>query len=69
MSKDCKTGCKDGLFSLTPCELTALATAISIFLSEEVDGCQRAALGNFVLSIGQNILTFDAQESCCDNNP
>lgn len=64
MGKDCN--CSNGLFSLSPCELTSLATAISLFLSNEVEGCQRAALGNFVLSIGQNILTFDAQASCCD---
>lgn len=66
MSKNCKSSCPDGLFSLTPSELTALATAIAIFLSEEVEGCQRAALGNFILSIGQNIVTFDTQASCCN---
>jgi hypothetical protein len=60
MGEDCSTG----LFSLTPCELTSLATAISLLLSEGVDGCQRPALGNFVLSIGQNILTYDAQATC-----
>jgi len=64
MSKDCNSGCDSWLFSLSPCELTLLATAVALVLSEGIDGCQRAVLGNFILSVGQNIVTFDAQESC-----
>lgn len=59
-----KTNCNNGFFSLSPCELTLLATAVSLILAEGIDGCQREVLGNFLQSVGQNILTFDAQESC-----
>lgn len=63
MNKDCNSSC-NGLFSLSPCELTSLATAIALVLAENFDGCERAVLGNFILSIGQNIVTFDTQAGC-----
>ncbi len=61
---DCNSSCNSWFFSLSPCELTLLATAVSLILSEGIDGCQRAVLGNFLLSVGQNIVTFDTQASC-----
>jgi hypothetical protein len=42
----------------------SLASFISVILSEGIDGCQRNVLGNFLMSISQNILTFDAQSDC-----
>lgn len=64
MDKDTKNGCNNGFFSLSPCELTLLATAVSLILAEGIDGCQRDVLGNFLSSVGQNITTFDAQANC-----
>lgn len=64
MDKDNKDYHNNGFFSLSPCELTLLATAVSLILAEGIDGCQRAVLGNFLQSVAQNILTFDAQSNC-----
>ncbi len=64
MDNNSKNACNNGFFSLSPCELTLLATAVALFLAEGITGCQRDVLGNFLQSVGQNILTFDAQESC-----
>ncbi len=58
--------CTNGFFSLSPSELALLAAAVSIVLSEGIDGCRRNVLGNFIMSVAQNILTYDAQESCLD---
>ena len=63
-NKDCKDSCDNWFFSLSPCELTLLATAVSLVLSEGTDGCQREVLGNFFLSVGQNIVTFSSQDNC-----
>ncbi|EMS73927.1 hypothetical protein [Ruminiclostridium cellobioparum] len=63
-----KNTCDNGFFSLSPCELTLLATAISIILAEGIDGCQRDVLGNFLMSVGQNIATFDAQANCLNQS-
>ncbi len=64
MDKNNSGSCKNGLFSLSPCELTLLATAVALILSEGISGCERNVLGNFLTSVAQNILTFDAQDSC-----
>ena len=56
--------CSNKFFSLSPSELTLLATVISIAVSEELDNCQRNVFGNFLTSVAQNILTFDSQASC-----
>ena len=64
LNKGSNRGCNISLSSLSACELTLLPTAISLILSEGIDGCERAVLGNLLMSVGQNIITFDAQESC-----
>jgi hypothetical protein len=64
VDNNAKNACNNGFFSLSPCELTLLATAVSLILSEGIDGCQRGVLGNFLMSVGQNVITFDAQASC-----
>ncbi len=56
--------CSNKFFSLSPSELTLLATVIGLAVAEELDNCQRNVFGNFLTSVAQNILTFDAQESC-----
>ncbi|AEY67209.1 hypothetical protein [Clostridium sp. BNL1100] len=56
--------CCNKFFSLSPSELTLLATIISLAVAEELDNCQRNVFGNFLTSVAQNILTFDAQDSC-----
>lgn len=56
--------CCNKFFSLSPSELTLLATVISLAVAEELDNCQRNVFGNFLTSVAQNILTYDSQESC-----
>ena len=64
MDNDCNNNNGCGFFSLSPCELTLLATAVSLILSEGISGCQREVLGNFLMSVGQNIATFASQDNC-----
>lgn len=52
------------LLDLSPEELTILATIISLIISEGFEGCQREVIGNFILSIGQQIVSFSAQDNC-----
>jgi len=63
MDKDCSSN-GAGFFSLSPVELTLLATAVSLILAEGTDGCQQEVLGNFFSSVGQNICTFASQANC-----
>jgi hypothetical protein len=63
-NKECNDSSNFCFFSLSPCELTLLATAVSLILAEGTDGCQREVLGNFILSVGQNIVTFASQDNC-----
>lgn len=56
--------CNISFFSLSPCEITLLATAVGLVLAEGFDDCQRAVLGNFIQAVGQNIVTFDTQANC-----
>jgi len=63
LNKDCNSSC-GWFFSLSPCELTLLATAVGLVLSEGTDDCQREVLGNFIQAVGQNIVTFSAQANC-----
>ncbi|EGD49322.1 hypothetical protein Cpap_3754 [Ruminiclostridium papyrosolvens DSM 2782] len=60
--------CCNKFFSLSPSELTLLATVISLAVAEELDNCQRNVFGNFLTSVAQNILTYDSQDSCIKNN-
>ncbi len=62
--KNMGKSCNNKFFSLSPSELTLLAAVIGLAVSEELDGCQRDVFGNFLTSVAQNILTYDAQTSC-----
>lgn len=55
---DCHESCCNGFFSLNPCELTSLAFAVSVLLSENLDEGQRALLGNFLETVGFNLVNL-----------
>ncbi|ACL75421.1 hypothetical protein [Ruminiclostridium cellulolyticum] len=59
-----KTGCTNGFFSLSPSELTLLAAVIGLAVAQELENCQRDVFGNFLTSVAQNILTYDSQATC-----
>lgn len=63
-SKGC---CDNWFFSLSPCELTLLSTAVSLIVAENLSGCQLEVLGNFIMSVGQNITTFASQDNCLNH--
>ena len=55
----CQNSC---LLSLPPNQLAVLATVSGLVLQDNLSIDQRNALGNFLLSIGQTMLTTAAQE-------
>jgi hypothetical protein len=59
-----KDKCSCSFFNMCPEELTLLATAVSLIIAEGLEGCQQEVIGNFLLSIGQQIVTFSAQSNC-----
>lgn len=50
------------LLSLPPKQFTLLSTIFGLLLLDDLDINQKNALGNFIVSIGQTILTAAAQE-------
>lgn len=67
--KPCVNSC---LLSLPPKQFAALATIFGLLLLDDLSLDQQSALGNFLLSVGQTILTASAQEqslqSCNSQN-
>lgn len=67
--KSCEQSC---LLSLPPKQFAALSTLLGILLIDDLSVDQQSALGNFLLSVGQTILTASAQEqslqSCISQN-
>ena len=68
-NKSCDNSC---LLSLPPKQFAALATIFGLLLIDDLSIDQQSALGNFLLSVGQTILTASAQEqsiqSCKQND-
>jgi hypothetical protein len=60
------------LLSLPPKQFAALSTIFGLLLLDDLSIDQQSALGNFLLSVGQTILTASAQaqslESCNSQN-
>lgn len=50
-----------GLFSLSACKFSLLASLLGILLIDNLDLNQQNSLGNFIVNIGQNLLTAAAQ--------
>ncbi len=50
------------LLSLPPKQFAALATIFGLLLLDDLSIDQQSALGNFLLSVGQTMLTSSAQE-------
>jgi hypothetical protein len=57
-NKDCNSNSGSGFFSLSPCELTLLATTVSFAIAESLDEAQRALLGNFLETVGINLINL-----------
>ncbi len=65
--KSCINSC---LLSLPPKQFATLATLFGLLLIDDLSIDQQSALGNFLLSVGQTILTASAQEQSlqsCDS--
>lgn len=67
-----KICCNSCLLSLPPKQFAALSTVFGLLLLDDLSIDQQSALGNFLLSVGQTILTASAQEqsiqSCNSQN-
>jgi hypothetical protein len=50
-----------GIFSLPPAQFTLLATVIGFLFMDGLDLGQQNSLGNFLVTVGQTILTSAAQ--------
>ena len=70
MSKSDNNSCNDNiasnqlascLFSLSPNQFSLLSSILGILLIENLDLNQQNSLGNFIINIGQAILTAAAQ--------
>lgn len=63
--QDCKPDSNNncGFFSLAPEKFTVLSLLIALILIGELSIDQQNSLGNFLLSIGQDMLTNAAQAS------
>ena len=49
------------LDTIPPAQLAALASAVGIIIASDLDVNEQNAIGNFILAIGQTILTISAQ--------
>jgi hypothetical protein len=54
------------LFSLPPKQFALLSSLIGIFLIDNLDTNQLNSLGNFIINVGQVILTAAAQSETLD---
>lgn len=52
-----------GLFSLSPKIFTILSLLIALVLVEDLTSDEQNSLGNFLLSVGQDMLTYSTQAS------
>ncbi len=56
-SNDSGSGGDCGFFSLDPLKFSLLSSLIGIFLIDSLDQNQQNSLGNFIVNVGQNLLT------------
>ncbi|OZV10888.1 hypothetical protein CIW83_17570 [Tissierella sp. P1] len=63
-----KDTCNSCFFSLPPKQFAILASLIGVLLIDGLDANQQNSLGNFIVSIGQSILTAAAQEQVIESN-
>mgnify|MGYP001394886880 FL=1 len=56
------------LFSLSPRQFSLLSSLLGIFLIDNLDLDQQNSLGNFIVNIGQAILTAAAQGQTLQSN-
>ncbi|WP_313128352.1 hypothetical protein [Anaerocolumna sp.] len=56
------------LLSLPPKQFALLSTIFGLLLLDDLDTDQKNALGNFIVSVGQTILTAAAQEQSLQND-
>lgn len=66
----CNNSCflESCLFSLPPKQFAIVSALFGVILSDDLDIDQKNALGNFLLNIGQTILTEAAQEQVLQSN-
>ncbi len=64
MENECRNNCMDWFFCLSPQQLTLLATFVALTLAEGLDTCDTGVLGNFIMSVGQLLISYAAQEEC-----
>lgn len=56
------------LFSLPPNQFSLLSSILGILLIDDLDISQQNSIGNFIVGIGQTILTAAAQGQLLKNN-
>jgi hypothetical protein len=62
------TAALSGIFSLPPAQLTLLASVLGLLFLDGLDLAQQNAIGNFLVSIGQTVLTAAAQGELIKEN-
>jgi hypothetical protein len=58
---NCDNSILTGIFTLPPAQFTLLATVIGFLFMDGLDLGQQNSLGNFLVTVGQTILTSAAQ--------
>ncbi|GAA4654551.1 hypothetical protein GCM10023142_16890 [Anaerocolumna aminovalerica] len=61
-NKSCVNPIESCLLSLPPKQFTLLSTIFGLILLDDLSINQKNALGNFIVSVGQTMLTAAAQE-------
>lgn len=56
-----------GFFSQSPEQISILAAVLGIVISENLNLEEQNSLGNFIESVGQIILTFNAQQQLLES--
>ncbi len=50
-------------FNIPPGSFSVLASILGVGLAKNLNSDQQNSLGNFILSVGQSIVTFNAQQT------
>ena len=56
-----------GFFSLSPNQLAILAAVVAIVLTENLNLNEQNSLGNFLQTVGQSMLTVNAQQQLLED--
>ncbi len=62
-NKSCNEKNTSGIFSIPPEQFTVLATAIGFLLANDLDMNEQNSLGNFLMAIGQVLVTIASQKA------